>query len=44
MLYLVLTVIVGSIVAVISAISLFLCARAGGIFVNQVRFLASGSC
>lgn len=42
MLYPVLTVIVGSIAAVISAISLFLCARAGGIFVNQARFLASG--
>lgn len=42
MLYPVLTVVVGSIVAIISAISLFLCARSGGIFVNQARFLASG--
>lgn len=42
MLYPVLTVIVGSIVAIISAISLVVCARAGGIFVNQARFLACG--
>jgi hypothetical protein len=42
LLYPVLTVVVGSIVAIISAISLFLCARDGGIFVNQARFLASG--
>lgn len=42
MLYPALTVVVGTIVAVISAISLFFCARAGGIFINQARFLASG--
>lgn len=42
MLYPILTVVVGSIVAVVSAISLFLCARAGGIFINQARFLAAG--
>lgn len=42
MLYPVLTVVVGSIVVIISAISLILCARAGGIFINQARFLASG--
>ncbi len=41
-LYLVLTVVVGSIVVIVSGISLFFCARAGGIFVNQARFLASG--
>jgi hypothetical protein len=41
-LYPVLTVVVGSIVAIISAISLVVCARAGGIFVNQARFLACG--
>lgn len=43
MLYPVLTVVVGSIVVIVSAISLFFCARAGGIFVNQARFLASGT-
>jgi hypothetical protein len=42
LLYPVLTVVVGSVVVIISAISLFFCARAGGIFVNQARFLASG--
>lgn len=42
MLYPVLTVVVGSIVAIVSAISLVVCARAGGIFINQARFLASG--
>lgn len=42
MLYPVLTVVVGSIVVIISAISLIVCARAGGIFINQIRFLASG--
>ncbi|GAA4034902.1 hypothetical protein GCM10023063_18940 [Arthrobacter methylotrophus] len=42
MFYPVLTVVVGSIVAIISAISLFICARAGGIFLNQARFLACG--
>lgn len=42
MLYPVLTVVLGSIVVISSAISLFLCVRAGGIFINQVRFLASG--
>jgi hypothetical protein len=41
-LYTVLTVVVGSIVAVISAVSLFVCARAGGVFLNQARFLAAG--
>lgn len=42
MIYPVLTVIVGSIVVLISGISLFRCLRDGGIFVNQVRFLVSG--
>lgn len=42
MIYPVLTVAVGSVVVLISGISLFRCIRDGGIFVNQVRFLASG--
>jgi uncharacterized protein YceK len=42
LLYPVLTVVVGSIMAILAAVSLVLCARAGGIFINQARFLASG--
>ncbi len=42
MLYPALTVIVGSIVATLSIVSLVGSARAGGIFINQARFLLSG--
>lgn len=42
LLYPILTVVVGSIVVIISGISLYRCARDGGIFINQLRFLASG--
>lgn len=42
MIYPALTVVVGAVIAVLSAISLIVCARAGGIFINQARFLASG--
>ncbi|MET4144252.1 hypothetical protein [Arthrobacter sp. UYCo732] len=42
MIYPILTVLVGSIVVIIAGISLYRCVRDGGIFINQVRFLASG--
>lgn len=40
--YPILTIVVGSIMVILSGISLFRCVRDGGIFVNQARFLASG--
>lgn len=43
MLYPILTIAVGSIMVIISGLSLFRCLRDGGIFINQVRFLASGT-
>lgn len=42
MLYPALTVITGIIMVIISAVSLVVSVRAGGIVINQVRFLASG--
>lgn len=40
--YLLITVIAGTVIALLSAISLWRCARDGGIFINQARFLLSG--
>lgn len=42
MIYPILTVLVGSIVVITSGISLYRCVRDGGIFINQLRILASG--
>jgi hypothetical protein len=42
MLYPILTVCAGVLMTVISAFSLVRCAQAGGIFINQLRFLISG--
>ncbi|GAA1772291.1 hypothetical protein GCM10009712_20400 [Pseudarthrobacter sulfonivorans] len=42
MIYPILTVVVGIIVVTVSGVSLFRCVRDGGIFINQIRFLASG--
>ncbi|ACL42016.1 hypothetical protein Achl_4065 (plasmid) [Pseudarthrobacter chlorophenolicus A6] len=42
MLYPILTIACGSIMVILSGLSLFRCLRDGGIFINQARFLASG--
>jgi hypothetical protein len=42
LLYPFLTIAVGSIMVILSGLSLFRCLRDGGIFINQARFLASG--
>ncbi|MGX1161017.1 hypothetical protein FBY31_0619 [Arthrobacter sp. SLBN-100] len=42
MIYPIVTVVVGASMVVLSGISLFRCIRDGGIFINQLRFLASG--
>lgn len=42
MLYPVLTVIVGSVIILASVLSLLRAFRAGGIFLNQIRFILSG--
>ncbi|WP_454698234.1 hypothetical protein [Arthrobacter humicola] len=42
MIYPILTVLVSSMVVIILGISLYRCVRDGGIFINQLRILASG--
>jgi hypothetical protein len=42
LIYPIITVVVGLIMVLISAISLYRCVRDGGIFINQIRFIASG--
>lgn len=43
LIYPIVTVVVGSIIMILSGVSLFRCIRDGGIFINQLRFLASGA-